>query len=224
MSNFKLSKEDKEKIKGAVKEAESKTSGEIATAFIKESDHYAIYELSFSVMMGFIYFFILLFFANGIEATLKQMFWEYTPHYLLMFYGFSTFIVIALFYWLANLPFIDRIIIPKRAMMEKVNQRAVRHFMESGVYQTKERTGILIFISQLEHRVELLADKGINKKIPQEKWNSIVQNIITGIRTQNLTQHLCASIKECGQLLESQFPIEPDDENELKDDIQILES
>jgi putative membrane protein len=224
MPGFNLTQEDKEKIKQAVKEAESKTAGEVATAFIGESDDYARYELAFAVIGGFLYFIILMFFAGSIEETIKKMFWEYSPHYLLMFYGFSTFLVMAVVYLLANLPFIDRLIVPKAVMQRKVNQRAVRHFMESGVYNTKDRTGILIFISALERRVELLADKGISAKIPQEKWNAIVGHIIAGIKARQLVKHLTESIRECGNLLAEHFPIQPDDVNELKDDIRILES
>jgi putative membrane protein len=224
MSKIKFSNEEKEKIKASVKEAESKTSGEIATGFIKESDNYAVYELTFAVFIGLVYFIVITFFANSIEETIKRMFWEYSSHYLLMFYGFSTFLVIAVVYLLANIPFIDRLIVPKSVMQKKVNQRAVRHFLESGVYSTKDRTGILIFISYLERRVELLADKGISEKVPREKWDAVVGHIIDGIKSNQLVKHLSESIRECGNLLAEQFPIQPDDVNELKDDIRILES
>jgi putative membrane protein len=224
MSKINFTKEEKEKIKASVKEAESKTSGEIATGFIKESDNYAVYELTFAVFIGLVYFIVMLFFANSIEESIKQMFWEYSSLHLLMFYGFSTFLVIAIVYLLTNIPFIDRLIIPKSVMQQKVNQRAERHFLESGVYDTKDRTGVLIFISYLERRVELLADKGISEKIPQEKWDAIVGHIINGIKSNQLVKHLSESIRECGDLLAEQFPIQPGDVNELKDDIHILES
>jgi len=220
---FKFTQQDLEQIKGAVKEAESKTAGEIASAFIKESDNYAVYELTFAVMAGFVYFIIVTFFTHGIEHALQKMFWEYSSQYLLMFYGFSTFLVIALVYLLTNIPIIDRLIIPKKVMMEKVNQRAVRHFMESGVYNTADRTGILIFISYLERRVELLADRGISEKITGEKWHSIVRHIIDGIHAGQLVKHLTESIRECGDLLAEHYPIQPGDVNEIKDDIRILE-
>ncbi len=48
MSKIFFRNEDLEKIKKAVQEAESKTSGEIATAFIRESDTYTSYELLFA--------------------------------------------------------------------------------------------------------------------------------------------------------------------------------
>ena len=169
MANIKFNKVDREKIKVAVKDAESKTSGEIAVALIKESDNYAIYELLFALFCGFVYFFIMMFFVTEIENILKSLFWGYSASYLLLFYGLSIFVVISAVYFLSNISFIDRLVIPKSVMRRKVNERAVRQFMESGVYNTKDRTGILIFISQLEHCVELLADKGINEKISQEK-------------------------------------------------------
>lgn len=223
MAGINLSNEELEKIKVAVREAESKTAGEIATAFIKESDSYAVYELMFSVICGFVYFVVMMFFSGSIENTIKNMFWDYSTDHLLIFYGLSTFLVIFIFYFLANIPVLDRLIVPKSVMRQKVNQRAVCHFMESGVYNTKDRTGILIFISGLEHRVDLLADKGISEKIPQEKWDSIVNHIIDGIKSGEMVKHLTESIARCGELLAEFYPIQPDDVNELKDDIAILE-
>jgi putative membrane protein len=223
MAKMALKGEDLEKIKNAVKDAESKTAGEIATAFIKESDNYAVYELMFSVIGGFIYFVIMMLFSSNIENTLKRMLWEYTTDHLLIFYGLSTFLVIFILYLLANISFIDRLIVPKSIMQRKVNERAVRHFMESGVYNTKDRTGILIFISNLEHRVELLADKGINEKIPQEKWNAVVSHIVDGFKSGRMVENLTHSIAQCGEMLAEHYPIQPDDVNELKDDIAVLE-
>ncbi|MCK5058657.1 MAG: TPM domain-containing protein [Candidatus Aminicenantes bacterium] len=223
MAKINLNKENLEEIKKAVKEAESKTSGEIATAFIRESDNYAIYELIFAVICGFLYFTIMMIFAKPAANLIKNMLWDYTVDHLLIFYGFSTFLVAAIFYLLANFPFIDRLIVPGSVRRRKVNERAVRHFMESGVYNTKDRTGILIFISALERRVELLADRGISEKIPREKWEGIVNHITTGIKANKLVEHLTGSIRECGDLLAEHFPIQPGDVNELKDNIAVLE-
>ena len=223
MPKINLKQDDLKKISSAVKEAESKTSGEIATAIIKESYNYAVYELLFAVIIGFIYFVVMMFFVGNIESRLQSLFWDCHIGHLLIFYGFSTFLVIALFYFLGNISTIDRLIVSKKIRQQKVKERALRHFMESGVYNTKDRTGILIFISILEKRVELLADSGINEKILPEKWQSIVDNIIQGIKKKNVTSHLIESINECGELLTKHFPIQPDDINELSDEIDILE-
>jgi putative membrane protein len=198
MPRIKFSKKDNEKIKKAVIQSEKNTSGEIATAITKESYDYAVYELVFAIICGFIYFFIMLFFVGAVETKLQSMFWDYSVHYLLIFYGFSTFVIITIFYFLANVAAIDRLIVPRKVMIKKVNERAVRHFMDSGVYKTRDRTGILIFISLFERRVELLADTGISAKIPEENWENIVEGIISGIRKGKIIENLSKAILECG--------------------------
>jgi len=224
MSKITFKEKDKESVSKAINQAENKTSGEIAVAVIKESYDYAIYESIFAVLGGFIYFMIMLFYVPEIENILRKMFWDYSALYLLIFYGFSTFVVITILYFAANISALDRLLVPRSIMEKKVNERAVRHFMESGVYNTRDRTGILIFISLLERRVMLLADSGISEKITQDKWDSMVNDIISGIKKGELTKHINSAIKECGSLLEEYFPIKDDDTNELPDKIDILEN
>lgn len=222
MPQLNFSPKNLENINNAVKKAERKTTGEITLSVIKESYDYTAQELMFGIISGFFYFMIMMFFTAKVEILIQGMFWDYSPHYLLIFYGFSTFLVIFIFYLIANLTFMDRLIVSRKLMRKKVNERAIRHFMESGVYNTKDRTGILIFISLLEKRVELLADRGISKKIPQEKWNSIMEHIIEGIKTNRFIDHILEAISQCGNLLAKHFPAHPDDVNELGDDLQIL--
>jgi putative membrane protein len=220
---FKFSEKEKNQISSAVKKAEANTSGEIATAFIKESYDYAIYELLFAVIIGFIYFTVMMFFSGYIDTTLQNMFWDYNINYLLIFYGFSTFLVIALAYFIANISLIDRLIVPAKIKQQKVEERAMQHFMQSGVSYTRDRTGILIFISYLEKRVILLADSAINEKIEQHEWQKIVDHIVAGIKEDKLTQNLVDAINDCGNLLQKYFPIKQDDTNELDNNIEILE-
>ncbi len=223
MSKIKLNDAEFKRIDLAVKEAESKTSGEIATAMIKESYDYASSELLFSIIGGFIYFVVMLFFIGDIQGWLQSILWDYSINHLVLFYGVSTFVIIGLLYIISNSDFIDRLIVPKSVMKEKVHHRAVRHFVESGVSRTKDRTGILIFISLLEHRVEILADSGINQHIKPEKWQGLVDKIIIGIKKGDVVDNLVETIGECGNMLVEYFPIQPDDVNELSDKIEILE-
>lgn len=219
---MKLTKDDTDRISTAVKIAEGKTSGEIATAIIKESSDYAFYELGFSLIMGAVYFLLITIFSGSITESLSSMFWNYDSSYLLIFTGFSLFAVIGITYLLSNIPVIDRLIIPKKVMEKRVYNRALRHFIESGTCYTKDRTGILIFISELEKKVVLLADKGISDKIPQERWDGIVAEIILGIKGNMVVDSVVSAIIECGNILVDKFPIEEDDENELSDEIQVL--
>jgi putative membrane protein len=223
MPKIKFTEADKKTVSTAVAKAETTTSGEIAVAVIKESYDYAIYETVTAVLGGFLYFIILMFYVAEIQTFLQHLFWDYTVNYLLLFYGFSTFVVITLLYFLFNISSLDRLIVPLKVRNKKVRERAIRYFMESGVSNTRDRTGILIFISLLERRVELLADSGISQQISQEKWDAMIDDIISGIKQGELVAHLNKAIADCGSLLQEFFPIKEDDTNELSDEVQILE-
>ncbi len=225
MKTLNFSDSDLEKIGKAVKEAEKETSGEIKVAFIRESYDYAKFELFFALIAGFLSLGVLMIFPEKIEFFVKNMFWEYSPVYTAIFFGIFPFLIITIFYLLANLSFVDRLIVPGSVMARKVNERAVRYFMESGIFNTRDRTGILIFLSFLERRVELIADKGISSKIPKERWEDIVSHITDGIRSGKTIENLVDSVRECGIILSEsdKFPIKPDDENELEDSVSVLE-
>jgi putative membrane protein len=221
---LKLSETEKKQISEAVQQAESRTSGEIATAIIGQSYDYAIYELLSALLTGLIYSVVILSFSAEIQAWLQGLVWNYNIYLLTGFYIFSTFFVILLVYLLTNIPAIDRLIVPKRIQETWVKRRAGQHFWESGVAHTKDGTGILIFISVLEHRVELLADSGIAAKVEPERWQKIVNEVIEGIKQKNLAAKLCEAVHDCGDLLAKDFPRLQNDQNELSDNIVELES
>ncbi len=223
MGKSSFSKNELDRIAKAVKEAEEKTSGEISVAFIKESSDYAKYELLFAIICGFIYTAVLMLFRTGIEEFIRRLFWDFSTSHLVIFHSVSPFIVITLFYFIANISFIDRIIIPGKVMERTARERASRYFFEAGITNTKERTGILIFLSFLERQVVLIADTGINSIAFRKRSPEIISNIISGIKTGDTIGKLAESIELCGKLVAEEAPIKPDDENELKNEVSILE-
>ena len=94
--------------------------------------------------------------------------------------------------------------------------------MELNLHRTKDRTGILIFVSMLEHRIMVVADSGINDVAPENYWQDVVAVLSARIRSGELANGLCEAITLCGELLEEKFPISEDDQNELKNTV-ILE-
>jgi len=218
-----LSTNEQKIITDAVSEAEKQTSGEITVAIIRESSDYMAQEFLFAFLGGMITSLIMLLFSNQIEQMLIEKLWGYSSGYLILFYIATQFAVVLILYLLANTPFVDRMIVNHKTMIQKVNQRATRHFLESGTHMTKDNTGILIFISLLEKRVELLADHGISNKIDKEKWQNIVDNITEGIKKNQLVDNLVDSIAQCGELLNQHFPANYEKANELDNRPTILE-
>jgi putative membrane protein len=223
MKKFLLTDEERELIKEATAKAEKKTSGEIVTAIIRESSDYAFYELITALTGGFLSYLIALYFYDSISVFLEGLFWDYTAVYTTAFMGLLVITVSGLIYLLANIPGVDRLIVPGKIIRKSVKQRSINHFSEAGLAGTRDRTGILIFISFHEKRIELLADTGINELIPAEKWNDIVTKLVIDIQKKKTGDGIVRAIYECGELLSQHFPIKKDDTNELPNDISILE-
>jgi len=83
------------------------------------------------------------------------------------------------------------------------------------VVETRERTGILLYVSLLEHRVEVLADRGIHERVEPGTWDGVVARVLDGIRTGRAEAGLVDAITHCGELLAQHFPVQPDDSDEL---------
>lgn len=219
-----LVKEDLESIRKAVHEAEAKTSGEIALAAIPESSDYSFRELLASVILGAFAFAAMLPFHDAVIAFLDRAFWHLPGWYVTAFYGIAFFAVIGISFLFANLPAIDRIVVPRHERSRAVYERAIRHFAESGVYATRERTGILVFVSLMEREVRIVADSGISAKIAQGEWDSIAQELALGIKAGKANEALETTVRRCGELLASHFPTRRDNPNELPDGLVILEA
>jgi putative membrane protein len=105
--------------------------------------------------------------------------------------------------------------------LEAVHLRSLAAFTAQGLHYTRAHTGILILASLLEHRVEVLADKGINEKVPVGTWDEVVQILTRGLKTRNACDAYCKAIERCGDILAQHFPRPPDDQDELGNKLVI---
>ncbi len=213
----KFSPEENKRIADAVARAESATAGEIVIAVIPESDNYAAREMLAAAGAGTLVFIAALFFSAGIERAVERWFWLDFPMLLPAAMGILGMAAALVVYFLIQIPFLDRLVIGKTAMEEAVSRRAMRHFTESAVYDTVDRTGVLLFISLLERRVELIADRGINSLVPPGTWEGIVSSLTEGIKEKSLIMPLEKAVGEIGEVLAGHVPPRPDDVNEKPD-------
>jgi putative membrane protein len=102
-----------------------------------------------------------------------------------------------------------------------VRKNAEEAFRKYGLQNTKDATGVLIFLSVEERRIEILADKGINEKVAQSTWDAMINGLIIKIRQDGTCQGICDVVTEVGKYLTEYFPIQPDDVNELSNEIIV---
>jgi putative membrane protein len=111
--------------------------------------------------------------------------------------------------------FLKRIFVPKMLMRHKVHTAAMVSFYKHGVYNTKGKTGILIYISLMERMVVVIGDEGIHSKVGDEAWSEVISKIVDGIKKKKLTHGIVQGIESCRTLLNKHFPASADHKHEL---------
>ncbi len=106
---------------------------------------------------------------------------------------------------------------------ERTKLRANHEFFELGLDHTQGNTGILIMISLDERRVEVRAGQAIDEFYDQAMWQIIVDTITSGIKFGNAAQGICNAVSLSGDILSEHFPIQPDDANEISNEIVFKE-
>lgn len=100
--------------------------------------------------------------------------------------------------------------------------RAVDLFSTLRVWDTEENSGILIYVQLVEHRVEILADRGIAARVPQAEWDAICRNMEQCFRADEWRKGALQAVTRAGELLAAHFPAKVDNPNELPDQPLLL--
>jgi len=200
-----FTEEEKKKIEETVRSVEGCTIGEVAVMVVDSSDEYREASALGSVLL-----------SSGLSLLLSEIFLNASLHYFILL----SFLFFPLMWLLFRaLPVMKIAFVGRRRLEEAVKERAVRGFYEKGLYRTKAGTGVLFFLSLLEHKVWVLADKGIYEKIDQQTLNTYALTVSKGIKEGHACEALCQAINEAGRILTQHFPLATGDTNELSDQV-----
>lgn len=115
-------------------------------------------------------------------------------------------------------PALTRALTPPDERDWAVNRRALEAFVDEEVFDTSGRTGILLFVSLLEHRIEVLADRGVDAAVDETAWTDVADRIRQGIENDRLTRGLLNGIEQCGIVLDAHdLSDQSADEDQLSD-------
>jgi len=202
-----LTQPELDRISDAVREAEKQTAGEIVPMLVGQSDEYPGARWRLAIVTALLSGALAYFFLDDFDPV--WILWAQIPG---LYIG----------YWLGSFCAVLRLFLVSSKIDEEVHQRAVQAFFLHNLHATKDRTGILVMVSLLEHRVEILADTGINAKVPRDMWEKILNDMIGKIKSGDLTEGFCTAVRECGEVLAKDFPGTHENPNELSDRV-ILE-
>jgi putative membrane protein len=120
-------------------------------------------------------------------------------------------------WWLSGRRPLTRLLAPRAVQADAVRARSRQVFIEHGVTETRERSGVLLFLSEMERRVELLADRGIHERVGAELWQALVDDVVAEIRGGHAADGITRAVDVIGARLAEHFPPSAADTNELPD-------
>jgi len=116
--------------------------------------------------------------------------------------------------------FIRRALSTKKFRAQAARTGAAAMFYEAGIANTSAENGLLIYLSLLERRLEIIADRGILKSVPALKWNNAVFEL-KRVGRKPEPDELVKAIQSVGALLTEYMPATGENPNELPDGPRI---
>lgn len=203
-----LSSTDRQQIEQAVAAVEKQTSGEVVCMVVSSSYHYPTASIIATTVITLPLALISAHFLGGWMWIGTQNMWLFMGVFAILF---------ALLFWLLKLfPSLQRLFVSQREMDEEVEEAAISAFFKNGLYRTRDANGVLLFFSVFEHKVWLLADKGIHEKVSPGEWDQLIDRVTQGIVKGRHVDAICRAVGDIGDLLTAHFPVKADDTNELK--------
>lgn len=185
-----------------VKEIETSTDAELVIVVRARSGHYAHVDYMFGALLAFAILLFLLF-----SPFTFHQYWVPIDVVLIFFLG--AFVS-------SRSNFLRRLLSRKKFRSEAVRTAAAAMFYEAGIANTNAEMGVLIYLSLLERRLELIADRGVLKSVPAQEWNHELSELHEAGKKPEPAGFLTA-IRSFGKLLATHLPPTGENLNELPD-------
>jgi putative membrane protein len=200
-----FTKEQHEAVSAAIREAEQKSSGQIVCVLARASSAYAHIPLLWASMLALLTPWPLIDFTP----------WSVQRIFLAQLVVFLVAAVI--FSWMR----LRLLLVPRAVQRSRAHHAAIEQFVIRRVAHTKNRCGILIFVSLAEHYARIIADEGIAQKVPTADWQTAVDTLVAHMRSGDIAAGFTAAIERCSAVLAAHAP--PDGSpNELPDRLYVI--
>ncbi|HEY2975669.1 MAG TPA: hypothetical protein VGJ48_24355 [Pyrinomonadaceae bacterium] len=202
MKRAKFDDAAREALTNCVKKLETSTDAELVLVVRARSGSYRHADYLFGALLAFAGLLFLLFSPFDFHQ-----YWVAIDVALLFLLG--TFVA-------SRSNMLRRLLTSEKFREEAVRTSAAAMFYEAGIANTNDEMGLLIYLSILERRLELIADRGILKGVNALEWNQILFDLHqTGRKPE--PQTLLAGLDNLGALLRNYLPATGENPNELPD-------
>jgi len=185
-----------------VKEIENATAAELVIAVRARSGHYRQADYLFGAGLAFAGLLFLLF-----SPVDFHQYWVAIDVALL--FALGAFLS-------SRSNSIRRLLTTKNFRAKVVRAGAAAMFYEAGIANTHAEMGILVYLSLLERRLELIADRGVLKAVPAREWNERMFELRQSAHKPQ-PKTLLTALRKLGVLLNQHLPATGENLNELPD-------
>jgi putative membrane protein len=200
-----ISDEDRAAIAAAIRTAEQKTSGQIVCVLMSSASEYFYVPVLWAALFGLVSPWPLIVLT---ESSVQRIF-------------LAQLAVFAVALLILSWPPLRVALVPRAVRRARAHRAAVEQFFARGLTRTRERTGVLIFVSLAERYARIIADEGIASKVSNRDWQLAVDALTAHMRDGRIAQALVAAIQQCGAVLADHAP-PTGAENELPDRIYVM--
>ena len=91
------------------------------------------------------------------------------------------------------------------------------HFLKMD--NTKDANGVLLYVAVTDKKFVIYGDSGIDRAVPKDFWEATKNTIAEYFKRGAFKEGIVAGILKAGQVLNAHFPWNPNDTNELSNEI-----
>ena len=197
---------DEQRVAEAVRQAEAGTSAELVCVLAHSSSGYEFFPLVWAALAALATPWIL------IETTLLSV-------ERIALAQLGVFVLVLL---LLSIPPLRMRLVPRSLQRQRAHRAAAEQFLLRGLSHTKNRTGVLIFVSRAERYARVIADEGVASRVDPKRWQEAIDILLDDARRGRVADGFVAAVAHCGRVLAEHFPPGPDPVNELSDSLTVL--
>jgi len=185
-----LTKEDHAAIAAAIHAAEQRTSAQIVCVLARASSAYAHVPIMWASLLALLAPWPLIYLT---QWSVQQI----------LLVQLAVFLVAGLvFSWMP----LRLALVPSAVRRARAHRAALEQFVIRRVARTKNRMGVLIFVSFGEHYARIIADEGLTQKVPNAEWQAAIDALTSHLHDGRVVEGFSAAIERCTAVLAKHAP------------------
>jgi putative membrane protein len=200
-----LSEAECARVSEAIRDAESRTAGEIVVVVAARASGYRSIALGYALLGALV--------TPWPLIRMTQL-----PASRIFLIQLAVAAALALLFLWPTLRFA---LTPRIIKCIRGREMAAREFAARGLARTRGRTGVLLFVAAAEHYAEVVADEGIAARVDERAWRDIITALVETIRAGRAPDGLVSAVRRIGVILAEHVP--PSDEaDELENRVILI--